>query len=315
MSLIEELKTTFKLNKEIMNKKIELELAVFNPIESGLAELALTASKLLVKGVDDKEGCKEVKAFRTGTLVKLRGAVESKRKEIKSFYLEAGRAIDARSNEIQGKIEIIESQCKAQENIVDDEVARIKAEEDAKKKAILDERIAKLQAVKAGFSVNDLLLMPEVQFLELLNNETNRFDQEESDRISKEKELTELRAKQADADRKLEVERNKAEKANQELIKIQQAELRKKDDENKKLAMERAEIDNKNQAEANERARVARDLEANKQAEIKAQQLALEKARKEVADKKLFDSVRTQFATIETAWVEIVRLTKLQGAK
>ena len=100
---------------EILKTRLEQELTVFDPIVAGLSQLESEAKTLKVKDLEDKDGYKAVKSFRTQKLVKLRGAIEEKRTEVKSFYLNAGKAIDSKAKEITSKITALEDICKSQE--------------------------------------------------------------------------------------------------------------------------------------------------------------------------------------------------------
>ncbi len=285
-------------------KNLETELAVFDPIMAGFSQLETEIKTLKVKGFEDKEGYQACKSFRTQKLVKLRTAIEAKRSEVKRFYLDAGNEIDKKAKEITAKINILENYCKSQEKIIEDEAARVKAEKEAKLKAILDDRIIKLQSIKANFDYNSLGKLSDQEFESLLKSETDRFNKEESERIAKEKELEHLRKLEAENQARLQIERKKAEAAQQELIRLQREEIQKKEAELLAKEKERKEAEAKIIAEQEKQ----RAIEHQKELEAKKREA---EAKAKIADEKLFKSIQAKFPSIESAWIEIARLTKL----
>lgn len=291
-------------------KKIESELAVFNPIVAGLSELKEQAQKLSVKGVDDKEGYKAVKSFRTQKVVKLRKAIEDKRKEIKSFYLEAGKAIDSRAKEIFNQIELVENYLESQEKIVDDEQERIKAE----KAKIIAERVDKRTQALRQIEFNDVIFpkfleeASDEEFLEFIKPKYEAYKLKKQKEAEEKAEMERLREVERVAKEKEQAERLRAENERRELEAKQRAEIEAK---NKELEAQRkaqqAEIDRKN-----------KELEAIKAKEKAEQELKAKeelKAKKKIEDENMFLEIKTMFPTLELAWVEIARLRKIGGIK
>lgn len=291
-----------------MDKKIEAELEVFDPIVAGLEQLKLEAVGFVVKDPTDKSGYDAVKQFRNQRVVKLKVAIEAERTRVKKFYLDAGREIDGRAKEIQAEIQKVIDYCRSQEAVVDDEIARVKAEAEEARRKVREERESKLVAVKAVLSSEILIGLGELseeRFGELLQQQTARFEAEERARLEKERELEELRQAHLEAIKKQEEDRKKYEAAQVALIEAQKrenAELKRKAEEEKEKARALRE-----QQEAEARAAKAKQEQEDRQkAEAEA------KAQKEIADKKMYAEIKQQFPTLESAWIEIARLRRNQ---
>jgi hypothetical protein len=271
-----------------MEKTIESELTVFDPIVAGLELLREEAASLVVKDFNDKAGYDAVKKFRNQKVVKLKTAIENERKRVKQFYLDCGREIDGRAKDIQAQIQQVISYCESQEAIVDREIERVKFEKQEAIRKVRDERIAKLEAVKFSIGALDLAYIESAKpedFDALLLKETTRFEREEKERIANEAEFKRLQNMEAELRAKREAEAKELAETQAALIKSQQEQLAQQEKE--KLAIAAKEVE------------VAR-AKAKAEAEAKAQ----------VADKALFDEIKRSFPTLESAWVEIARLRK-----
>ena len=120
---------------------IQRELVKFDIVVPAVNELAKEFLPLKIQSVEDKEGYSEVtKALRF--IVSKRTAVEDKRKELKADSLAYGRAVDARAKEITALLEPIESHLKDEKNRIDTVIERLKAEEEEKKQAFINNRIS-----------------------------------------------------------------------------------------------------------------------------------------------------------------------------
>lgn len=120
---------------------IQRELVKFDVVVPAVNELAKEFLPLKIQSVEDKEGYSEVtKALRF--IVSKRTAVEDKRKELKADSLAYGRAVDARAKEITALLEPIESHLKDEKNRIDTVIERLKAEEEEKKQAFINNRIS-----------------------------------------------------------------------------------------------------------------------------------------------------------------------------
>ena len=122
---------------------IQRELVKFDIVVPAVNELAKEFLPLKIQSVEDKEGYSEVtKALRF--IVSKRTAVEDKRKELKADSLAYGRAVDARAKEITALLEPIESHLKDEKNRIDTVIEKLKAEEEEKKQAFINNRISTL---------------------------------------------------------------------------------------------------------------------------------------------------------------------------
>lgn len=292
------------------------EAIQYNVDEATIQKLKSDYMSLKVANVRDtasyelcKRARKEVRSHRL--------AVEERRKELKKDALEYGRRVDSAAKEITAQLTEIEEHLKAQEQIVDDEKERKRLEEFRRREALKKERAAKLQAVNAQFDYESLEEMSDNAFTEMLAEATaahERLQAErkaEQERLAKlEAEAAEARAKQAKIDeenRKLreEIEAHKRAKleAEQKAVAEEQERLAA---EQRKVAAERAEAERQEQERiAKENARIAAEKAAKAKAEAQAA--------KKVRDKKLFDSIKKEFPTLEAAWVEIARLKRVAG--
>ena len=120
---------------------IQRELVKFDIVVPAVNELAKEFLPLKIQSVEDKDGYSEVtKALRF--IVSKRTAVEDKRKELKADSLSYGRAVDARAKEITALLEPIEYHLKDEKNRIDTVIERLKAEEEEKKQAFINNRIS-----------------------------------------------------------------------------------------------------------------------------------------------------------------------------
>lgn len=137
-------------DNETVESRVEFEIKKFNIADARIAELKEQFKGLEIKGVDDKEGIKAVteaaKVMRT-----LRTGVDAKHKELKAFYLNTGRGIDAEKNRIQELIAEVEEPLKAKKDAIDAEIQRIKDEEEAREQKRIEDRVDALKAAGIEF--------------------------------------------------------------------------------------------------------------------------------------------------------------------
>lgn len=183
------------ITTEELEKRLQNELSIFDQVLEYIAELKSEALALSVKDEDDEDGFEVVKEYRQNTIEVLIKQVEEKRVDTKSFYRKAGETIDSKAREIREKLGVLKDHLKLEEKKVLDKRARIKAEEEAKKKKRTDERIAKLQAVNATINLAFVEKVPDHAFDEFLAKETERFKKEEEERIIREEEAEKNRQK------------------------------------------------------------------------------------------------------------------------
>lgn len=82
---------------------------------------------LRINGIDDMSGQKKVRETRL-RLVKMRTAIEAKRKDFKEVWLRGGKAVDEAAKKLQEKLAPLEQHCIAEESAVAKEIARIEQE-------------------------------------------------------------------------------------------------------------------------------------------------------------------------------------------
>ena len=149
-AIVKAVDATFQQQNETVEDRVEIEIKKFNIADARIAELKEQFKDLEIKDVYDKEGIKAVneavKIMRT-----LRTGVDAKHKELKSFYLNTGRGIDAEKNRIQELIAEVEEPLKAKKEAIEAEIKRIKDEEEAKEQKRLDDRVEALKEAGIQF--------------------------------------------------------------------------------------------------------------------------------------------------------------------
>ena len=257
------------------------DLAQYSVTDARIAELREQYLDLTIEGLDDKHGIEVVTAAHQ-EMKALRLDIEDQRAALKAPHLEAGRAIDRRAKEIQAAIEPIESHLKGERDRIAEAKAKIKAEKAARRREILDKRMAKLAEVRSATLPGDVEPLTVEQFAELLEAETAangvRLAEEkaEADRIAAEKAKAEAEAKAArekeEAERKAERERLEAQRRVQAEKEAELAAERKALDGERRAAEEKLKAE-REALEAEKKA--ARDaVEANIRAEQEAREAA-----------------------------------------
>lgn len=140
--------------------KIELlptDIQKFNVTDATIAEYKTKFMPLTVKGLEDKEGLKAVHDARM-VIVKKRTEVERVRKELKADALEYGRQVDGEAKRITTLLEPIESHLSAEEQKIEDEKAKIKAEAEQRETERINARIEKLIAHGMNYNGTDYFL-------------------------------------------------------------------------------------------------------------------------------------------------------------
>jgi hypothetical protein len=253
-----------------MNEEtIKRELQKYNVTDAAIAKLNAEYMSLAVKDANDKQGYEVCKAARID-IKKRRVEVEKTRVILKAESLEYGRRVDGEAKRITALLEPIEIHLIGQEKIVDDEKARIKAEEEAKEAARVQARIDRLESMGMGLVAGHYRLpygaegvAVPVAILKVCTDE--QFTQF-VEKIQEKKDAEDARVKAEDDARKVESERLAKVSADQESERLRLAEI------TRRQAAEQATIDS-------EKKRIA-DAEREKQRLID-----LEQARKEAAEK------------------------------
>lgn len=272
MSELNTLTPKFDVDDAIENAVSQLKQS-----DTAILELEEQFLPLKVNGVDDKQGLKVVTEARK-TAKKIRCQVEKTRKELKADANRYGKAVDDEAKRLKSLIEPIEQHLIDQEETVQRELDRIKAEEELAKENKIEARIERLSENK---------LRVEPQMIRLMDDE----DFEEY--FSKLREAAKLEADQREAERlKLAAEKEQLEKERQE------------------LAAEKERLEE--QARAEQQKRDA-ELEAERQ-KLREQEEAAEKVRAEERAKQQAELDRLKKLDDERQAAEAERLRKEQEA-
>jgi hypothetical protein len=131
-------------NNETVEDRVQFEIGKFNFVDSEIAKMKEEFKDLEIKGLDDKEGIAKV-ADALKIVSSKRTGIESKRTELKDFYLNTGRGIDAEAKRIQALIAEVEIPLKEKKNAIDLQIKKAKEEEEARLQKILDEKVETLK--------------------------------------------------------------------------------------------------------------------------------------------------------------------------
>lgn len=214
--------TTAKKTEVLPAEEVGFAPVKFNATDATIAKMKNAYLLLHADGVDDKEGYSAV--HEAHMLVKATVAgVKEAHARLKAPALEYGKVVDAEKKRLLAKLAPIAEHLKGQKDVVNAEKARIKAEKDAAKKAILDGRMAQLAALEVQMPPSEVEAMDIEEFEALLDEEQMHFDEREAARIElatqKAEEAARLRAEQEAlaAERKaFEAEKAELEAAKQE---------------------------------------------------------------------------------------------------
>lgn len=160
------------------------ELAVFRKQDAIVADLKAKYMSLTIAGVSDRDGFDAVHKARM-IVRDARVGVEKTRVELKSGLLDRGRRIDAEAKRVTALLDPIEDYLQRQEDVIVKEKERIKAEEEAARKARIKKRFDALQQLNFK---GDFTLVPEMS-----NEEFDRLliaahrAKAEDDRLAEEK--------------------------------------------------------------------------------------------------------------------------------
>jgi hypothetical protein len=294
------------------------EVISYSVTDSAIAAMKKEYMPLVVKDANDKEGREACHKAQMAVREK-RIEVEERRKELKADALAYGKKVDSEAARISTQLEEIEAHLKAQKEIVDNEEKRLKAERDRKDKEELDRRISLMQSFKAVFSISELALMTEDAFSIRLATARTEFEAAEKKRLDDEEELRQLRAKQEEDRKQREAQEAENKKLRDQIdadqkrkLAEQEAQLKKEREEREAADRKRNEEEAAAQRKRDEEAAEIKRKQDQEDADKKAAELA---AQEKIANKKMFDQIKTEFPTVELAWVEIARLRKLKGSK
>jgi len=265
--------------------KIDVDAAIHHAVgelrksDVAIAQMRSQYLSLTVNGVDDKEGLQVVTEARKD-VKKLRCAIEKRRKELKADADRFGKAVNTEANRLKEMIEPIESYLIDQETSVQRELDRLAAEAEAAKQAKIQQRIDRLNAARCRAEPMLIPLMDDEEFEEYFATE-----QAAAEKILKEQEAERLR---------LEEERKALEAQRAELERLQAAERQRLEEERQALAAQmRAEEDARRQREADEqKIRDAERAELERLQKIEAERKAAEEAAKLESQRKAAEEAR-----------------------
>jgi len=295
-----------------MEKKLK-ELITYTVTDAYLAQIKKDYLALTVQGLDDKDGyakCHEARIEVKGRRV----AVEKRRKELKSDSLEFGRKVDTEARRITVELEEVEDHLREQQDVIDNEKERIKEAEVKALREKLDARFLTMQKYRVLVSESELSVLSDEEFDGMAMDAKEAFENSELKRIADEKRLIELEAEREIQAQKIRDQEAENKRLKDEMIARQQKEIDEKERQIEEERRGRAKLEAKQKEKDRKEAefqaevkKIAQDAEdAQKREEQKRQQAAAKK----IADKKLFKSIKKRFPTLESAWVEIARLTK-----
>ena len=252
-----------------------------NITDAAIAELKEKYLPLKINGLEDKAGLDAVYKARMD-VKKTRVALQKYAKELREDAQAWSKKVISEEKRVVSELEYIEIHLQCEEDKIQDLKDQIKAEEEARENARIQERMDALKVY--GFSVEYALLkgLDEESFHKVLDNareqwlieENRKREEEEAARVDAErleaekKELAELRAKQAEAQRIIDQENEKI-RLEQEKIEAEKRKL-----ENDRIAAEQA------------KQREAELQKAREEAAEAARLKAIEDARREAAAKK-----------------------------
>jgi len=241
---------------ELEQSKVETLMASFGESFQTAKRLSREAKAIKVEDENDVETMTKAREYRLA-LRATRIEADKTRESLKAQALREGNAIQGAYNIIKALIVPVEEYLESQEKFVE---LKLKAEADAK----YNERVAKLQPYIEDLSVYSLRDMTEEAFTNLLDGA----------KMAHQKKL--------DEQKKLEEERlakEKAEREEQERIRLENEKLRKEAEEREK----KAEAERKAQEE--KEAKLKAEQEAKLQAEREKRE-AIEKKLREQAEAK-----------------------------
>lgn len=242
---------TETLDVEFTAPEVGTKLALFQPTDAAIADMAKRYMPLAIRDLDDAEGFKLVHAARMHVKA-CRVQVKKTRKALKADALEYGRRVDGEAARITAALDPIETHLETQEKRITDERERIKREaaeaeqrkleaeakakreaEEAAAKAIRDAEEARLKVEREKIEAERRELEAQRASAEAERRKVEAAQQAERDRLAAEQRaITEAKEKadRAEFERLAKIkaeqearERVEREKAAEEARKIEQA--------------------------------------------------------------------------------------------
>lgn len=298
------------------------DLIVFSVTDAGIAELAERYLPLTIKGIDDKPGFDAVHRAR----IDIKTRRVSVQKDGKAYREKANiylKKVLTEEKRVLALLEPIEDHLSQEESRITEEIARIKAEADAREAARIKVRVDQLYKLNCRFdgtnwayagveiaAQNKIAAATDEQFAELVKSIQDAIDEaeealrlQEEARLKEQERLNKIAEEQALERQRLELvakqqkeEQDRLEKEREEAaakIKAEQEEAEKK------LAAIQAKIKEEQENIEREKQRIVdaenARIKAIEDAKIKAEQdriraEELEKAKKEAAAKALAEA-------------------------
>ncbi len=244
---------------------IKTELQKFNIADAVIAKMSAEYLPLKIKSLDDKEGTKAVHSARM-IIVKKRGEVEKKRKELKRSSIDFGNAVDAEAKRITALLEPIETHLYEEESIFEKERERLSLEAEEKAQKKLQVRVNILKTYNYT--------------MYLLDNVKNMSDNDFELVVAQAKIGYEVeQARMAEETRKVRVEEERLAKikADQEAESKRLAEIaRQQREAEEKIKLANEKIENEKRAIEDEKNRIINELLAQERAIEAGKQRAIE---------------------------------------
>jgi phage-related minor tail protein len=305
----------------------EKALQKFDQINADLAELETRYMVIVVQGPNDKDGFDMAHKARMDVSTRRVGFVKDAEKmradavRFQKLVIEKVKPVEARAKKIEAYLQ-------EQEDIVNNEKARIKAESDAKEAARIQARRDRLAAMGVGFNGQmwafQTITIPDAIVRASTGDQFEEFVS--TIQLAKDEEDAKRRAEEAA--RKAESERIAKIAADQEAERQRLAEITRKQEEDarvQKAEMEAKEKEIRDAQEAiekgkqrlidEENARLMEIADAQRrEVEAKLRAEELEKARKEAAEKAVRDAEAKRLKD-EADRIEKERLAKIAAEK
>lgn len=174
---------------------IKAELQKFSITDAAIAILASSYMPMKVKGLDDKEGLRNVHEGRMIVKAK-RIEVEKKRKELKESSLSFGRAVDGEAKRITALLLPIEAHLGNEESIIEKEKERLALEAVQKRQAKLQERANKMKAYECTIDAVTLSTLPDDVFEKTLANAEHDYKMKQQKQKEEAEEIAKTKAAQ-----------------------------------------------------------------------------------------------------------------------
>lgn len=190
---------TFQNEGESVESRVEYEIQKFNVADARIQELKEQFKDLKIEGIEDKKGIKAV-SEAISIVRSLRTSVEAKRKDLKNFYLNTGKGIDAEAKRITELLLEVENPLKDKKQAIDDEIQRIKDEEERVEQERINKRVEALKTAGIQFdgsfySIGSNISVDLITIKDLKDEDFEKLIQkvsEENEKIQAKKRIEEL---------------------------------------------------------------------------------------------------------------------------